>query len=137
MSANDIIDNVKPYQQILGKDFWDDISNKFMSPNRPIKSVILPPHLISTQPLPSRSAYLTTSIQTFAPTFLPSEVTEPFSTIINEAQAAEIAYWVDEKLIIILQQIIHTSLSCFFIEPEMVLPLNHFGSCVMENKMLF
>jgi len=130
MSADDIIDSVRTYQQILEKDLWEDILTKFMSSNRPIKSVILPPRLIltqslpsrssgyfvtsaqtfspflphkvavpfSTQPLPPRSAYPTTAIQTFSPTFLPPKVTDPFSAIINKAQAAEIASWVDEKV---------------------------------------
>ncbi|RIB25348.1 hypothetical protein C2G38_2031101 [Gigaspora rosea] len=74
MSAEDIIDNVRPYQQILEKDLWDDISIKLMLPNRQVASIILPPRTISSPKLPTR-------------------ITESFSLIINEAHAAEIASW--------------------------------------------
>ncbi|RIB03104.1 hypothetical protein C2G38_2049537 [Gigaspora rosea] len=49
-----------------------------MAPNRPISSVNLPPRMISKKKLPSGT-------------------TEPFSTIINEAHAAEITSWIDKK----------------------------------------
>ncbi|RIB00056.1 hypothetical protein C2G38_1358562, partial [Gigaspora rosea] len=78
MSAEDIIDNVRPYQQILEKDLWDDISIKLMLPSRQVASIIFPPRTILTPKLPTR-------------------MTEPFSLIINESHAAEIASWVDKK----------------------------------------
>ncbi|RIB24650.1 hypothetical protein C2G38_2168076 [Gigaspora rosea] len=66
MSSDEFIDNVQPYQQILEKNLWKDITNKFMSPNRQVSSTILPPRVILTPKLPSRN-------------------TVPFSTVINEA----------------------------------------------------
>ncbi|RIB25064.1 hypothetical protein C2G38_2166866 [Gigaspora rosea] len=42
ISGDDIIDNVQPYQQILRKDICDDITRKFMSPNRQVSSTIFP-----------------------------------------------------------------------------------------------
>ncbi|RIB28944.1 hypothetical protein C2G38_1313661 [Gigaspora rosea] len=93
MSADDIIDSVRPYQQILGKDLWDDISTKFMSPNRHIRSTILPPRRILTQPLPSRKIPQVTLAQTF----LQPNATKSFSVIIDDAQMAIISSWVDKK----------------------------------------
>ncbi|RIB29208.1 hypothetical protein C2G38_2155883 [Gigaspora rosea] len=52
---DEIIDNVRPYQQILEKDLWDDITIKFMSPNRQVSSTILPPRKILTPTLPVRN----------------------------------------------------------------------------------
>ncbi|RIB29207.1 hypothetical protein C2G38_2057249, partial [Gigaspora rosea] len=49
-----------------------------MSPNRQVSSIILPPRKILTPILPVRN-------------------TDSFSTVINEAHAAEIASWVDKK----------------------------------------
>ncbi|RIB08103.1 hypothetical protein C2G38_2045445 [Gigaspora rosea] len=78
MTNDDIVDIVNPYHQILEKNLWDDILKRFLTPNRQISSIILPPRVILTFKLPSR-------------------VTEPFSTVINEMHAAEIASWVDKK----------------------------------------
>ncbi|RIB03424.1 hypothetical protein C2G38_2225087 [Gigaspora rosea] len=78
MSGDNILNNVKPYHQILEKNVWNDILKKFMTPNQPISSKILPPRVILAQTLPTRN-------------------TEPFSTVINEAHAAEIASWVYKK----------------------------------------
>ncbi|RIB20995.1 hypothetical protein C2G38_2140889 [Gigaspora rosea] len=78
ISGDEIIDNVRPYQQILEKDLWDDITIKLISPNRQITSTILLPRKILRPTLPTRN-------------------TEPFSTVINEAHAAEIASWIDKK----------------------------------------
>ncbi|RIB08105.1 hypothetical protein C2G38_374623, partial [Gigaspora rosea] len=78
MTNDDIVDIVNPYHQILEKNLWDDILKRFLTPNRQISSIILPPRVILTPKLPSR-------------------VTEPFSTVINEMHAAEIASWVDKK----------------------------------------
>ncbi|RIB09532.1 hypothetical protein C2G38_263185 [Gigaspora rosea] len=43
MSNEDIIDKVKPYKKILDKQLWEDILRKFLTPNRPITTTILPP----------------------------------------------------------------------------------------------
>ncbi|RIB21820.1 hypothetical protein C2G38_2034077 [Gigaspora rosea] len=76
--GGDVIDHLQPYRRILDDDLWDDIMKRLISPSKPISSVILPPRVVLTQTLPSRS-------------------TEPFSTIINEAHAAEITSWIDKK----------------------------------------
>ncbi|RIB29212.1 hypothetical protein C2G38_2057267, partial [Gigaspora rosea] len=73
MSSDEVIDNVQPYQQILEKNLWNDITRKFMSPNRQVSSTILPPRNFLKPTLPTRSA------------------------VINEAHAAEIASWIDKK----------------------------------------
>ncbi|RIB03394.1 hypothetical protein C2G38_784438 [Gigaspora rosea] len=78
MSSDEVIYNVRPYQQILEKNLWKDITNKFMSPNLQVSSIILPLRIISTPKLPRRN-------------------TDSFSTIINEEHEAEIASWVDNK----------------------------------------
>ncbi|KAF0458456.1 kelch-like protein 17 [Gigaspora margarita] len=78
ISVDDINDNIQPYQQILEKNLWNDISIKFMSQNRQISSIILPPHIILILTLPTR-------------------ITEQFSLIISEIHVAEIASWVDRK----------------------------------------
>src|SRR5260363_6526 len=63
---------------MLDDNLWDDIFKKHLSPSKQISSVILPPRVVLTQNLPPRT-------------------TEPFSTIINEAHAAEITSWIDKK----------------------------------------
>ncbi|RIB16906.1 hypothetical protein C2G38_1477199 [Gigaspora rosea] len=64
ISADDIINNVKPYKQILEKNLWTDIKTRFISQNQPISSLILPPRTILTQTLPPR----TKSMQIFVKT---------------------------------------------------------------------
>ncbi|RIB05254.1 hypothetical protein C2G38_614012 [Gigaspora rosea] len=78
MPGGDIYDHIQPYQQILEKNLWEDLVKRHMTPDRPISSVVLPPRVILTQELPHRS-------------------TEPFSNVINEEHAAEIASWIDKK----------------------------------------
>ncbi|RIB10561.1 hypothetical protein C2G38_178566 [Gigaspora rosea] len=78
MSGGDIYDHIQPYQQILEKNLWKDLVKRHMTPDRPIYSVVLPPRGILAQELPHRS-------------------TEPFSNVINEEHAAEIASWIDKK----------------------------------------
>ncbi|RIB24782.1 TLD-domain-containing protein [Gigaspora rosea] len=78
LSGDDITDKVKPYKKILEENLWEDLMQRFLTPNRPISSTILPPRIISSQVLPPRT-------------------TEPFSTVISEIHAAEIASWVDKK----------------------------------------
>ncbi|RIB22477.1 hypothetical protein C2G38_2033554 [Gigaspora rosea] len=77
ISGNDIVDNVQSYQPIIEKNLWKDIMERIVDPNRPISSIVLSPRVILTLILPMR-------------------LTEPFSTIINEEHAVEIASWVDE-----------------------------------------
>ncbi|RIB28878.1 hypothetical protein C2G38_1336095 [Gigaspora rosea] len=75
MSSDDINNNVQPYQQILDKELWDDITKKLMSADQQLSSKILPPRVILAPILPTRNS-------------------EP---VINGAHAAEIASWVDRK----------------------------------------
>ncbi|RIB05195.1 hypothetical protein C2G38_620008 [Gigaspora rosea] len=77
MSADDIYNNIQPYSQILEKNLWKDLSGNFISNNYKISSTILPPRIILKPDLPNRS-------------------TEPFSVVINEEHAAEIASWIDK-----------------------------------------
>ncbi|CAG8757045.1 7358_t:CDS:2, partial [Ambispora leptoticha] len=77
-AQNDIIDNVQPYQQILEKNLWNGIIKRYLSPNRSVLSEIPPLHIALTSTLPNR-------------------ITEPFSTVINEAHVAEISSWVDKR----------------------------------------
>ncbi|RHZ66619.1 hypothetical protein Glove_306g81 [Diversispora epigaea] len=76
--GNDILDKVEPYKKILDKQLWKDLKQYFISPDRPTKSVILPPRSIQVSELPARSE-------------------EPFSTIISDEHAAEISSWIDRK----------------------------------------
>ncbi|RIB22076.1 hypothetical protein C2G38_1031715 [Gigaspora rosea] len=64
---DDIVDNIEPYQTILERNLWKDIMKRITNPNREISSIILPPRM------------------------------EPFSAVINEEHAAEIASWIDKK----------------------------------------
>ncbi|RHZ44250.1 hypothetical protein Glove_749g2 [Diversispora epigaea] len=78
LSNIEIYDNIKPYKKILDEQLWEDINQHIALPDRPVKSVILPPR--------------TTLI-----TELPHRTKEPFSTIISEEHAAEISAWIDRK----------------------------------------
>ncbi|RHZ81471.1 hypothetical protein Glove_120g64 [Diversispora epigaea] len=80
LSSEEIYDKIRPLKKILDKQLWKDINQHKAVPDRPIKSVILPPR--------------TTLI-----TELPSRTKEPFSTIISEEHAAEISAWIDRKTI--------------------------------------
>ncbi|RHZ89817.1 hypothetical protein Glove_9g165 [Diversispora epigaea] len=78
ISGNDFLDKVKPYKKILDKQIWEDLMQQLISPDRPIKSVILPARSVLIQELPVR-------------------VKESFSTIISDEHAAEISSWIDRK----------------------------------------
>ncbi|RHZ67618.1 hypothetical protein Glove_300g66 [Diversispora epigaea] len=76
----DIWEKVKPYKKILEKQLWNDLIQHHMSPNKPVKSIVLPERTFSTPELPSR-------------------VNEPFSTIINNGEhVAELSSWIDRKI---------------------------------------
>ncbi|RIB24778.1 hypothetical protein C2G38_610332 [Gigaspora rosea] len=77
LSVDDIIDKVKPYKKILEENLWEDLMQRFLTPNRPVSSTILPLRISSP--------------------VLPPRTTGPFSTVISETHAAEIASWVDKK----------------------------------------
>ncbi|RIB09716.1 hypothetical protein C2G38_2044081 [Gigaspora rosea] len=91
-------------RQPWGKGLWKDVLKRIANPNRQVPSIVLTPRVILKQELPTRT-------------------TEPFSTVITEEHAAEIATGmaISEH---IQQQI---SLNYFFVEPEMGLLINRFG----------
>ncbi|RHZ78286.1 hypothetical protein Glove_166g115 [Diversispora epigaea] len=78
ISGDDILDKVEPYKKILDKQLWKDLKQHLISPNRTVKSIILPARSILIQELPVRFK-------------------ESFSTIISEEHAAEISSWIDRK----------------------------------------
>ncbi|RIB02632.1 BTB/POZ protein [Gigaspora rosea] len=47
ISGDDVVKNIRPYKRILDKDLWKDLSNRLMSPNCPISSIIKPPRNFS------------------------------------------------------------------------------------------
>ncbi|RHZ78388.1 hypothetical protein Glove_165g120 [Diversispora epigaea] len=82
ISSEDIWKKVRLYKKILEEQLWDDLTQYFMFPNKPIKSLILPARIISVPELPSRT------IST--PKF-------PFSTIINKEHVAELSSWIGQE----------------------------------------
>ncbi|RHZ86467.1 hypothetical protein Glove_50g55 [Diversispora epigaea] len=81
ISNAEIIDKIMPYKRILDKQLWKDIIQHLGTPDRPVKSIILPARSASVTELPLRAE-------------VPKE---PFSTIISEEHAAEISSWIDRK----------------------------------------
>ncbi|RHZ81566.1 hypothetical protein Glove_117g105 [Diversispora epigaea] len=78
LSTEEVIDSIMPYKKILDKQLWKDINLHLLSPNRPIKSIILPARSTLVTELPPRT----------------EEPKELFSTIISEVHAAEISTWI-------------------------------------------
>ncbi|RIB18326.1 hypothetical protein C2G38_1357573 [Gigaspora rosea] len=78
MFGKDVADYVLPYSQILDIKLWKDLNKSILSSDHKVTSIILPPRIISKSELPPRS-------------------NEPFSTVINEEHAAEIASWIDKN----------------------------------------
>ncbi|RIB25721.1 hypothetical protein C2G38_2138639 [Gigaspora rosea] len=81
ISGKDILKKIKPYQDILEKKLWDDIVSKFLDPDTPITSPILPPRKKEKAQLPPRKALIIT----------------PSSSIITLQHAAEISSWIDRR----------------------------------------
>ncbi|RHZ73734.1 hypothetical protein Glove_229g77 [Diversispora epigaea] len=81
ISEKDIWEKLKPYRKILGTQLWDDLNQRLIFPNQPVKSLVLPARIISNPELPQR-------------------VNEQISTIINEEHVAEISSWIDRRLTI-------------------------------------
>ncbi|RHZ73564.1 hypothetical protein Glove_230g189 [Diversispora epigaea] len=75
---SDVMDKIKPYKKILDKQLWNDLKQHLILPDRPIKSIILPPRLGLKQELPTR-------------------LIEFFSTIINEEHTEMISSWINKK----------------------------------------
>ncbi|RHZ76267.1 hypothetical protein Glove_199g152 [Diversispora epigaea] len=80
--GTDVLDKIKPYKKILDKQLWEDLNQHFMAPEKPVKSIILPPRTTLVQELPTR----TTTEQAKLP-----------STIITYEHVAEISCWIDRK----------------------------------------
>ncbi|RIB18240.1 hypothetical protein C2G38_2142209 [Gigaspora rosea] len=78
MSSDDVANYVLPYFQVLEKQLFKDLTKSHLSSKYKVTSTILPPRIILKTELPTRS-------------------TEPFSTVINEEHAAEIASWIDRN----------------------------------------
>ncbi|RHZ74861.1 hypothetical protein Glove_219g115 [Diversispora epigaea] len=78
ISEKDIWEKLKPYRNILSMQLWDDLNQKIIFPNQPVKSLVLPERIISNPELPQR-------------------INERISTIINEEHIAEISSWIDRK----------------------------------------
>ncbi|RHZ60550.1 hypothetical protein Glove_352g31 [Diversispora epigaea] len=70
--GTDVWSKVKPYKKILDKQLWEDLKQNFMAPDKPLKSIILPPRTI----------------------LMP---TATFSVIITYEHVAEISSWIDCK----------------------------------------
>ncbi|RIB01979.1 concanavalin A-like lectin/glucanase domain-containing protein [Gigaspora rosea] len=54
--GDEVLEKIQPYKKILEKNLWNDIIAKFVSPNKPITSTILPPRKKLTTQLPSRNS---------------------------------------------------------------------------------
>ncbi|RIB22553.1 hypothetical protein C2G38_2173714 [Gigaspora rosea] len=81
MKTLNVLKKIKPYHNILEKNVWDDILAKYLAPNVPITSLILPPRKKATVQLPSRKASIIT----------------PSSSIITLEHVAEISSWIDRR----------------------------------------
>ncbi|RHZ43787.1 hypothetical protein Glove_856g49 [Diversispora epigaea] len=78
ISSEKVVEKFYPYQQLFESKLWSDINIKFLAPNKPISSIILPPRKIISSTLPTR--------------------TTPFpSNIISNEHALEISSWIDRK----------------------------------------
>ncbi|RHZ72858.1 hypothetical protein Glove_236g48 [Diversispora epigaea] len=80
ISGEDVVEKIYPYQQLLEHRLFSDITIKFITPNKPISSIVLPPRRISNIILPTR----------ISPILL-------FSNIITDEHALEISSWINEK----------------------------------------
>ncbi|RHZ89896.1 hypothetical protein Glove_9g182 [Diversispora epigaea] len=67
------MEEVEPYKKILDKQLWK------VSPDQPMKSIILPARSVLTPELPTK-------------------IKEPFPTIISGEHATEISSWIDHKI---------------------------------------
>ncbi|RHZ44358.1 hypothetical protein Glove_736g10 [Diversispora epigaea] len=78
ITGKDIWKKLKPYKNILSMQLWGDLNQQLISPNQPVKTLILSARIISSPELPQRR----------------------ISTIINEEHLAEISSWIDRKSIV-------------------------------------
>ncbi|RHZ87281.1 hypothetical protein Glove_37g125 [Diversispora epigaea] len=78
ISSEQVFKKLYPYQQLFEPKLWLDINAKFLAPNEPISSTILPPRNILNATLPTRTAPIP-------------------SNIITDEHALEISSWIDRK----------------------------------------
>ncbi|RHZ81887.1 hypothetical protein Glove_117g54 [Diversispora epigaea] len=93
LTVDEVLDSIKPYKKILDELLWDEINQHLLSPERPVKSIILPARSVLVTELPPRAARVARTARTARA----DEPREPFSTIISEAHAAEISTWIDRE----------------------------------------
>ncbi|RHZ76629.1 hypothetical protein Glove_194g219 [Diversispora epigaea] len=79
-SNDDVVEKIYPYQQLLEYQLFSDINIKFISPTKPISSIVLPPRKILETTLPTRITPILLS-----------------SNIITNEHALEISSWIDRK----------------------------------------
>ncbi|RIB27286.1 hypothetical protein C2G38_2137894 [Gigaspora rosea] len=82
--SKDVLGKIQPYQNILEKNLWVDILAKYLDPDKPITSPILPPRKKDIIQLPPRNV----------------SIIMPSSSIITLEHAAEISSWIDRRSII-------------------------------------
>ncbi|RIB28157.1 hypothetical protein C2G38_2239687 [Gigaspora rosea] len=88
-SSEDVFKKIQPYQTIIEKKIWVDILAKFLSPNMPITSLVLPPRKKAIVQLPLRNV----SIRQLP---LRNVSTITLSSIITLKHVAEISSWIDK-----------------------------------------
>ncbi|RHZ44046.1 hypothetical protein Glove_768g9 [Diversispora epigaea] len=81
LSNIEVVDKIEPCRKILDKQLWKDINQHLLIPDRPVKSIILPPRTILDRELPPRI----------------EEPRKSLSDIISEEHAAEISTWIDRR----------------------------------------
>ncbi|RHZ77116.1 hypothetical protein Glove_185g23 [Diversispora epigaea] len=71
ITGEDVMEKIYPYQQLLEQQLFLDINTKFITPTKPISSVVLPPRKILNTTLPIRLGPLNLSLShtTSAPAF--------------------------------------------------------------------
>ncbi|RHZ58643.1 hypothetical protein Glove_372g6 [Diversispora epigaea] len=98
ISNSDVMYKIKPYKKILDKQLWNDLKQHLILPDQPVLSIILPPRLILTQEPLARENCSPEKPTQLPKVNLPSPIAnEPFSTIINEEQAAKISSWINRN----------------------------------------
>ncbi|RHZ67640.1 hypothetical protein Glove_300g114 [Diversispora epigaea] len=55
-----IWEKIRPYRQILEEQLWDDLTQYFMFPDKPVKSLVLPKRIFSTSELVKENGLLST-----------------------------------------------------------------------------
>ncbi|RHZ85718.1 hypothetical protein Glove_61g5 [Diversispora epigaea] len=82
ISGEHVVEKIYPYQQLLEHQLFSDINIKFITPTKPISSIVLPPRKILNTTLPTRI----------------TQIPLPSNIITNE-HALEISSWIDKKRI--------------------------------------